>query len=107
MNILEIIAKKRDKMPLSKEEIEFFIEGYTNGEITDYQAAALVMAIYINGMDYEETKNLTLSMANSGEVLDLSDISDIIIDKHSSGGVGDKITLIVMPIVASMRNTSM
>ena len=107
MNILEIIAKKRDKMPLSKEEIEFFIEGYTNGEITDYQAAALVMAIYINGMDYEETKNLTISMANSGEVLDLSDISDIIIDKHSSGGVGDKITLIVMPIVASMRNTSM
>lgn len=102
MNILEIIAKKRDKKELSKEEIDFFIEGYTNGEITDYQAAALVMAIYINGMNYEETKNLTLAMANSGEILDLSDISETIIDKHSSGGVGDKITLIVMPIIASL-----
>ena len=102
MNILEIIAKKRDKKKLNREEIEYFIQGYTNGEITDYQAAALVMAIYINGMDYEEIKDLTLSMAHSGKTLDLSDISDNIIDKHSSGGVGDKITLIVMPIVASL-----
>ena len=102
MNILDIIAKKRDKMKLSKEEIEYFIQGYTSGEITDYQAAALVMAIYINGMDYEEAKDLTLAMAHSGEILDLSDISDIIIDKHSSGGIGDKITLIVMPIIASL-----
>lgn len=101
MNILEIIAKKRDKKTLNKEEIEYFIENYTKGEITDYQAAALVMAIYINGMDYEETKNLTIAMANSGKKLDLSEISDTIIDKHSSGGVGDKITLIVMPIIAS------
>lgn len=102
MNILEIIAKKRDKQELNKEEIEYFINGYTNGKITDYQAAALVMAIYINGMNYEETKNLTIAMANSGKKLDLTDISDTIIDKHSSGGVGDKITLIVMPIVASL-----
>lgn len=102
MNILDIIAKKRDGKRLEKEEIEYFIQGYTNEEITDYQAAALVMAIYINGMDYEEVKNLTLAMAHSGEMLDLSDISDNIIDKHSSGGVGDKITLIVMPIVASL-----
>lgn len=102
MNILEIIAKKRDKIALNKEEIEYFIKGYTNGEITDYQAAALIMAIYINGMDYEETKNLTIAMANSGKTLDLRDISDTIIDKHSSGGVGDKITLIVMPIVAAL-----
>ncbi len=101
MNILEIIAKKRDKKALNKEEIEYFIKGYTKGEITDYQAAALVMAIYINGMNNEETTNLTLAMANSGKTLDLSDISDTIIDKHSSGGVGDKITLIVMPIIAS------
>ncbi len=101
MNIIEIISKKRDKKRLSKEEIEYFIKGYTKGEITDYQAAALVMAIYINGMDYEEIKDLTLAMANSGETLDLSDISKTIIDKHSSGGVGDKITLIVMPIIAS------
>ena len=102
MNILDIIAKKRDNQKLSKEEIDFFIQGYTNEEITDYQAAALVMAIYINGMDYEEVKNLTLAMAHSGEMLDLSDISENIIDKHSSGGVGDKITLIVMPIIASL-----
>ncbi len=101
MNILEIISKKRDKKALNKEEIEYFIEEYTKGNITDYQAAALVMAIFINGMDYEETKNLTIAMAHSGETLDLSDISDTIIDKHSSGGVGDKITLIVMPIVAT------
>lgn len=102
MNIIDIIAKKRDKGILSKEEIDFFIEGYTKGEITDYQASALAMAIYINGMNYEETKNLSLAMANSGERLDLSDISETIIDKHSSGGIGDKITLIVMPIVASL-----
>lgn len=102
MNIIEIIAKKRDKQVLSKEEIEYFIKGYTKGEITDYQASALVMAIYINGMNNEEIKELTLAMANSGERLDLSDISNIIIDKHSSGGVGDKITLIVMPIIASL-----
>ena len=102
MNILDIIAKKRDGKHLEKEEIDYFIKGYTDGDITDYQAAALVMAIYIQGMDDEEIKNITISMAHSGEMLDLSDISDIIIDKHSSGGVGDKITLIVMPIVASL-----
>ena len=102
MNIIEIISKKRDKKTLTKEEIDYFIKGYTKGEITDYQAAALVMAIYINGMNYEEIKNLSLAMAKSGDMLDLSDISEIIVDKHSSGGVGDKITLIVMPIVSSL-----
>ena len=102
MNIIEIISKKRDKKILTKEEIEYFIEEYTKGEIADYQAAALAMAIYINGMNYQETKDLSIAMANSGEILDLSDISDIIVDKHSSGGVGDKITLIVMPIIASI-----
>ena len=84
MNIIEIIAKKRDGIRLSKEEIEFFIEGYTKGEIADYQAAALVMAIYINGMEAEEIKDLSWAMANSGDRLDLSDISNIIVDKHSS-----------------------
>ena len=101
MNILEIIAKKRDKKELTKEEIEYFINGYTNGEITDYQASALVMAIYINGMNDQEITDLTLAMANSGEVLDLSDLGDVV-DKHSTGGVGDKITLILMPIIASL-----
>jgi len=102
MNIQEIIAKKRDNNKLTKEEIEYFISGYTNGEVTDYQAAALVMAIYINGMDKEETTNLTLAMTYSGEVLDLSDISDNVVDKHSTGGVGDKITIILVPIIASL-----
>ena len=101
MNILDIIAKKRDNKELTKEEIEYFIEGYTKGEVTDYQASALVMAIYINGMSDQEITDLTLAMANSGEVLDLSDLGDVV-DKHSTGGVGDKITLILMPIIASL-----
>lgn len=101
MNILEIIAKKRDGEKLSKEEIEFFVNGYTKGTVTDYQAAALVMAIYIKGMDYEETTNLTLAMANSGEVLDLSELGTVV-DKHSTGGIGDKITLILLPVIAAV-----
>ena len=101
MNILEIIAKKRDGLKLNKQEIEYFVNGYTEGKITDYQAAALVMAIYIRGMDDEEITNLTVSMAYSGEVLDLSELG-MVIDKHSTGGVGDKITLILMPIVDSL-----
>lgn len=102
MNAISIIAKKRDKKELSKEEIDYFIKEYTKGTITDYQAAALVMAIYINGMTNKEITNLTISMANSGDTIDLSDISDSIVDKHSTGGVGDKITLILMPIIASL-----
>ena len=101
MNILDIIAKKRDKKELTKEEIEFFVKGYTEGSITDYQAAALVMAIYINGMNEIEITDLTLFMAHSGDVLDLSSLGEVV-DKHSTGGVGDKITLILMPIVASL-----
>lgn len=100
MNILEIIAKKRDGMELSKEEIQYFIDEYIEDNITDYQAAALVMAIYINGMNERETTDLTLAMAYSGDVLDLSVLGNVI-DKHSTGGVGDKITLILMPIIAS------
>ena len=103
MNILSIIANKRDKKVLSKEEIDFFVEGYTRGTITDYQAAALIMAIYINGMTYKETTDLTLAMAASGDTWDLSDIpDDISIDKHSTGGVGDKVTIILMPIIAAL-----
>ena len=101
MNILEIIAKKRDKKYLEKEEIEFFINEYVAGNITDYQAAALIMAIYINGMTEEEITNLTLAMAYSGDVLDLSELGDVV-DKHSTGGVGDKITLILAPIVSAL-----
>ncbi len=101
MTILDIIEKKRDKKELSKEEIEFFVKGYTKGEVTDYQAAALVMAIFIQGMTDEETTNLTLAMAHSGEILDLSKLNKIIVDKHSTGGVGDKVSLILLPLVAS------
>ena len=101
MNILDIISKKRDQKELSKEEIEYFIKNYTNGNIADYQAAALVMAIYLNGMTKEETTYLTIAMANSGDVLDLSELG-IVVDKHSTGGVGDKITLILMPIMAAL-----
>lgn len=101
MNILDIIGKKRDNKELTKEEINYFIEEYTKGNIADYQAAALVMAIYINGMNDREITDLTLAMANSGDVLDLSQLGDVV-DKHSTGGVGDKATLILMPLVASV-----
>lgn len=101
MNILDIIGKKRDKLELTKVEIDYFVENYTNGNITDYQAAALVMAIYINGMSDEEITYLTLAMANSGDVLNLSELGDVV-DKHSTGGVGDKVTLILMPLIASL-----
>ena len=102
MNILEIIEKKKIAQELSKEEIEYFVQGYTSGEITDYQAAALIMAICINGMTEDEIIALTISMAESGDMLDLSDISDNIVDKHSTGGVGDKVTLILLPVIASL-----
>lgn len=102
MNILEIIAKKRDAKELSKEEIEYFIKGYTNGEIQDYQAAALVMAIYINGMNDREITDLTLAMAYSGEVLDLSCFGENVVDKHSTGGVGDKVSIVLLPIISAM-----
>ena len=102
MNILEIISKKRDSKELSKEEIEYFIKGYTNGEIQDYQAAALIMAIYINGMNDREITDLTLAMAYSGEVLDLSCFGENVVDKHSTGGVGDKVSIVLLPIIAAM-----
>lgn len=102
MNIIEMIDKKRMGKELSEQEINFFIEGYTKGEITDYQAAALLMAICINGMNEDEILAMTMAMANSGETLDLSNIADNIVDKHSTGGVGDKVTLIISPIIASI-----
>jgi pyrimidine-nucleoside phosphorylase len=101
MRAFDIIAKKRDNKELSKEEIEFFIEGYTKGDVTDYQASALLMAIYINGFSKEETVNLTMAMIKSGDVVDLSEINGIKVDKHSTGGVGDKTSLILVPMVAA------
>lgn len=102
MNILDIIAKKRDKKELTKEEIEYFVKGYTDETIKDYQAAALIMAIYINGMNDKEITDLTLAMAHSGDVLDLSCFGTNVVDKHSTGGVGDKVSIILLPLIASM-----
>ena len=102
MNILDIIEKKRDKKELTKLEIEYFIKEYTNDNIPDYQVASLIMAIYLNGMTNRETADLTLAMAHSGEILDLSKIGKTIIDKHSTGGVGDKVSLVLLPLVASL-----
>ena len=101
MNILDITNKKINKEELSKEELEYFVQNYTNGTITDEEAAGLVRAIYSNNMSKEEITNLTLAMANSGDVLDLSELGNVV-DKHSTGGVGDKITLILIPIIASL-----
>lgn len=102
MNILEIIIKKRDKKELTRDELSFFIQEYTKGNITDYQASALIMAIFLNGMTSQETTDLTMAMANSGEVLDLASLNNTIVDKHSTGGVGDKVSLILLPLVASL-----
>ena len=101
MRAVDIIIKKRDKLELTREEIGFFVEGFTSGEFPDYQASAFAMAIVLNGMSPQETTDLTLAMAHSGQMLDLSDVVDLAVDKHSSGGVGDKTSLAVLPIVAA------
>jgi len=101
MRAVDIITKKRDHQELTKEEINFFVEGFTDGSIPDYQASAWAMAVLLNGMTDRETTDLTLAMAASGERLDLSSAVEIAIDKHSTGGVGDKTTLVVGPVVAA------
>nr|BAL53206.1 pyrimidine nucleoside phosphorylase [uncultured Chloroflexota bacterium] len=101
MRAVDIIIKKRDGHELTTAEIEFFVHGFTHGEIPDYQAAAWAMAIFLRGMTPRETADLTLAMAHSGQVLDLSGIVETAVDKHSSGGVGDKTSLVVLPWVAA------
>ena len=105
MRMYDVIKKKRDGEALSAEEIRAFIEGYSKGEIPDYQAAALCMAIFFRGMSDEETTELTLAVRDSGERLDTSRIKGLRVDKHSTGGVGDKTSLVVAPIVASLGLT--
>lgn len=105
MNILEIITHKRDGKELDEKEIQFFIENYTKGNIADYQAASLLMAIFLNGMTSRETSQITLAMAKSGDILDLKEIKEtkgVIVDKHSTGGVGDKVSLVLLPLIASL-----
>lgn len=102
MNTYDIIMKKRDGHVLTEEEIVYLVDGYTKGEIPDYQMAAFLMAVYFQGMNHEETTSLTMAMADSGDRLDLAEINGIKVDKHSTGGVGDKTSLIVGPILASL-----
>ena len=101
MRAVDIIIKKRDQGELTRDEIDFFVRGFTNGDIPDYQASAWAMAVTLNGMTPAETARLAMAMANSGSVLDLTGVVDIAVDKHSSGGVGDKTSLAVLPMVAA------
>jgi pyrimidine-nucleoside phosphorylase len=101
MNSVEIIGRKRDGIQLSREEIRFFIEGYLRGDIPDYQASAWCMAVFLRGMSREETVELTMALAESGEMMDLSPVLGFTVDKHSSGGVGDKTSLVVLPLVVA------
>lgn len=102
MDFQDIIIKKRDKQKLTKEEISFFIQGVTDGSLPDYQISALLMTILLNGMDAEETAQMTMEMAHSGALFDLSSLPGFKVDKHSTGGVGDTTTLILAPLVASL-----
>ena len=101
MRAVDLIVKKRDGGELTSEEIQFFIQGYTRGEIPDYQAAAWCMAVLLRGLTYREASDLAIAMARSGDTLDLHQIARFVVDKHSTGGVGDKTTLVVAPLVAS------
>ncbi len=103
MRMYDLIMKKRNGLALTKDEIDFMIEGYTKGDIPDYQMSAFMMAVYFKGMNEEETSNLTMAMAHSGDIIDLSEIKGLKADKHSTGGVGDKTSLVLSPMVAACQ----
>ncbi|HLF84389.1 MAG TPA: thymidine phosphorylase, partial [Blastocatellia bacterium] len=101
MRAVDIIARKRDGHDLTRDEIAFIISGYTSGEVADYQMSALLMAVYLRGMTTDETLALTEAMLHSGEIVDFSDLGRPRVDKHSTGGVGDKTSLVIAPVVAA------
>ena len=102
MRMVDLINKKKRGIALTQDEIDFIVQGYTKGEIPDYQMSAFLMSVYFRGMNKQEIANLTLAFVNSGEKVDLSQIKGIKVDKHSSGGVGDKISLVIIPLAASV-----
>ena len=102
MRMYDLIERKKHGGKLSRQEIHEMVQGFVRGEIPDYQMAAMLMAVYFKGMDREETLGLTLEMASSGDMVDLSGIEGIKVDKHSTGGVGDKTTLVIGPLAASL-----